>query len=163
MIITKEWVKAKGACGDAYKWAAPKLGENGLSLAECIRGMNRADWLMWLLYHSKSVTIRQMVWLSCKVGRLSLRHVPTGEDRPRLAYEAAEAWVLNPTDTAGDARAAGDAARVAGDAARVAGAAAWAAGAAGDARAAEHKKMCAIIRKELRKKSFKDLARGEGK
>ena len=60
-----------------------------------------------------------------------------GDDRPRIAIEAAERWLADPSvknqDAAGDA---GDAARAAGDAAWAAGAAwaaAWAAGDAGDA------------------------------
>src|SRR3990172_9417654 len=102
MIVTKDWLKSKTACLDAYEWAESRLGD-GLPLDECIDKMDRADWLLWLLFHARVANTRQMVYLACKVGRLSLRHVPAGEDRPSLAYEAAEAWVRNPTRAAGDA------------------------------------------------------------
>ena len=64
MKITVAWLKKEQACGEAVGWAESRLGE-GLDLRLCIPEMDRADWLMWLLWHTKSVNIRQMVWLAC--------------------------------------------------------------------------------------------------
>ncbi|MFH2202640.1 MAG: hypothetical protein ABIJ96_05970, partial [Elusimicrobiota bacterium] len=58
--------------------------------------------------------------------RTTLRYVPAGEDRPRLAIEAAEQWAADPTE---ENRAA---AETAGAAAETA---AWAAGAAAETAA----------------------------
>src|SRR3990167_4629796 len=134
MKITIDWLTQEKACKDAVKWATPRLG-SGKPLDECILLLDRADHLMWLLYHAKIINLRQLVSRACLTGRLSLRHIPAGEDRPRLAFEAAEEWVRHPTvvarGAAGAAWAAGAAARVAaGAAARGAAGAAWAAGAA---------------------------------
>jgi hypothetical protein len=137
-----------------------------MAVEEMLPKFARADWMMWLLWHSKTANIRQMVKLACVCARISLRHVPHGEERPRLAIEAAETWVSTPTgaardamDAAGDAAwAAGDAARAAGDAAGAAGDAAWAArDARAAAGAAEHKVLCAAILAEMETTSFKSL------
>ena len=40
-----------------------------------------------------SVDRRLGVWLACQVVRTVLHHIPAGEDRPRIAVEAAERWV----------------------------------------------------------------------
>src|SRR3990167_357873 len=134
MKITIDWLTQEKACKDAVKWATPRLG-SGKPLDECILLLDRADHLMWLLYHAKIINLRQLVSLACLTGRLSLRHIPAGEDRPRLAFEAAEEWVRHPTvvarGAAGAAWAAGAAAGVAGaaagEAAGEAAGAAWAA------------------------------------
>lgn len=89
MKITKNWLREHDACTDGYKWAAGVIGD-GMSLSKMLPHFKRADWMLWILWHSKAVNIRQLVKLACVCGRLSLRHVPAGEDRPRLAYEAAE-------------------------------------------------------------------------
>ena len=80
---------------------------------------------------------------------LGILFVPPGEDRPRLACEAAEAWVAAPSQAAGNAAwTAGYAARDAGEPA----------GAAGEtARSAEHKKLCDLIRAEIARPEFATL------
>jgi hypothetical protein len=162
MKITKKWLTDQDACSNGKAWAVSVIGK-GMAVKTMLPKFNRADWMLWLLWHSKSVSIRQLCWLACVCGRVSLRHVPKGEDSPRLAYEAAEAYLLNPSGAAGDAagaaRAAGDAAGAARAAAWAAGAAAWAAGDAAWAAAwaAEHRKMCALIIAEMKKPSFKKL------
>jgi hypothetical protein len=102
-----------------------------------------------------------VVRLACQCARTALQYVPNGEDRPRLAIEAAERWADNPTESNrlaawAAARAAGDAAgaaaRAAGDAAGdAAGAAAWAAGDAAGAAAwaAALRYMAAMIRETV--------------
>ena len=121
----------------------------------------RADWLLWWAARTEANSHQQIVLAACQCARRALKYVPEGEDRPRLAIEAAEAWITNPTEEA--ARAAWAAARAAWAAARTAeaawaaeaaeaaaraaaawAAAAWAAEAA--ARAAEHREMCKIVR-----------------
>jgi hypothetical protein len=114
-----------GACSDAVTW----VGNRDLKTAwaEC----PRADWMLWLAGRSKKLPVQKIVIAACAFARLSLKHVQAGEDRPRLAIEAAEGWVAG-THTIEQVDAAARAARAAGAAARAAGAA-WAAGAAGAA------------------------------
>ena len=134
MKITIDRLKNKSACQEAIDWAVPYLGD-GREVEDCLEEMDRANWLIWLLWHTKTVNIRQLVKLACVAGRFSLRHVPPGEDRPRLAFEVAENWVaLTPRSTT-----------------EAAWAAAWAAG------AAEHKNMCVAIPAEMQKPDFKGL------
>lgn len=150
MKITIDWLEQEDACPDAINWARPFLGKDGKSLSGFLLLIERADWLLWLLWHTKAINLRQMVWLSSLCGRQSLRHVQIGVDRTRLAYEAAEKWVINPNnETARAAEYAADAAcaanNVAGavadtsSAAGTAWAAAWEAGAAGDTACAARK------------------------
>jgi hypothetical protein len=130
------------ACDDARKWAA------GKSLAVALRYCRRADWMLWLLGQMVNkpgwMTHPQLVTLTCDCVEPSLRHVPPGEDRPRLAIEAARRWVADPS--AANRSAARDAARATWEAARAAARAARAA--AGDAAGdAEHRMMCKMIRR----------------
>jgi len=53
---------------------------------------------------------RAWVLAVCECARLSLVHIPEGEDRPRIAIEAAEAWARGRGSVA-DARAAAHASR----------------------------------------------------
>jgi len=51
----------------------------------------RGDWaLEWLV--KQGVDHRAVVLAACECARLALVHVPDGEERPRKAIEAAEAW-----------------------------------------------------------------------
>ncbi|MHC4617176.1 MAG: hypothetical protein ACYTEQ_05415, partial [Planctomycetota bacterium] len=77
--------------------------------AECEQG----DWLLWVAA-TVGVDRRKVVLAACDCAREALVHVPDGEERPRLAIEATEAWANEPTgqrDAASEA--AWDAARVA--------------------------------------------------
>ena len=123
----KTWIP-DNACADAVKWVGRK------SLTVAWRTCQRADWMMWLV--SRVCTRRVAVLCACECARTALRYVPKGEDRPRLAIEAAERWAADPSEANRDAaRAAGNVAWAAGAAWAVG--AAWAAGyAAGYAGAA---------------------------
>lgn len=139
-----------GACREALCW----VGDRSLTNAwhEC----ERADWMLWgcvIVGVDRGLVVRS----ACACARTALKYVPAGEDRPRLAIEAAEAWADCPSDAA--ANSAADAARAAARAAdtafyaaadTAADAAARAADAADAACAAGHKNshidMCNLIR-----------------
>src|SRR3990167_11358451 len=96
MKITVDWLKRMGACDDAMVVARKRLN-GGLPLAEVIKRLNRADWLIWLLYKSGTCGKRQLQKMGCVAGRLSLPYAAKGDDRPRLAFEAAERAIANPS------------------------------------------------------------------
>ena len=111
------------ACEEAIEW----VGERNAATAwrEC----PRADWLMWILGANADrpgwPTQGEVVRLACQCARRALVNVPAGEERPRLAIEAAERWANEPTEE--NRIAAGSAAEAAGSAAYAAGNAAYAA------------------------------------
>jgi len=71
---------------------------------------HRGDWMMWLLI-KLPVAKEVSVTLALRLARSVLHHMPAGEDHPRLAIEAAEKWLAEPTDdTRTAARAAARAA-----------------------------------------------------
>ena len=111
-------------CTEAAQWL-----ETQPDIATAWNCCQRGDWMMWLL--TKLPTPKEVsVTLACGLARSVLHLVPASEDRPRLAIEAAERWLAEPTE---ENRAAADAAA---DAARAAADAAWdAARAAADAAA----------------------------
>ena len=114
-------------CGDAVVWLAGRTPE--AAWRDCPRG----DWLLWAAARLW-VDRRLIVRAAAECARAVLYLVPAGEDRPRLAIEAALAWAEEPSaEGANAARAAATAA----DAAAHAAYAAWAAHAANAARAAE--------------------------
>ena len=181
--ITTDDLGKQEACREGVEWFKMTFPSGETTPEELICRIERADWLVWGLAHLRPGGLghQQAVTLACICARFALRHVVSGEDRPRLAIEAAEAWVKSPTKENWKAAesAATDAARAAGVSARAAWAAAraavrvatwaaagatraaWAAevavevagavGAADAARKEEHKKMCAAIRKQLKK------------
>jgi len=153
MKSTKDILTELGACAEAVKWAGRKTPKKAWET--CKRG----DWLLWIA-DKLNVGRKLLVLAACACARTALKYVPAGEERPRLAIEAAERWADNPTEknkvaaaaawaaaraaawTAGDAgaaaaaRAAAGAAAAARAAAGAAAAARAAAGAAAAARAA---------------------------
>ena len=106
-----------GACHEAIRWA----DGTGLSLEEAWKICHRGDWMLW--YAARvGADRRAVVMACCEIARGVLPRVPSVEDRPRLAIEAAERWAENPTEEnrrAADAAAA-DAAAAAADAASAA-------------------------------------------
>jgi len=140
MKSTKDILTELGACAEAVKWAGRKTPKKAWET--CKRG----DWLLWIA-DKLNVGRKLLVLAACACARTALKYVPAGEERPRLAIEAAERWADNPTEknkaaawaaARAAARAAGDAgaaaaARAAAGAAAAARAAAWTAGDAGAA------------------------------
>ena len=123
---------AMDACTDAVEWAKKQP-----SASKAWKSCKQGDWMAWLLARRLTGIVKgsaehiRLVRLSCALVRPTLKYVTKGEDRPRLAIEAAEAWCDNPTP------AAASAARAAARAARAAASAAWAAArAAGAANSA---------------------------
>ena len=91
---TNHWsrkLKAIGACKDAVKWAKEQP-----SFAQAWQTCERGDWMLWLAgkMHDKPEwpTRQQLVLAACDCAELSLKYVPKGEDRPRVAIETARAW-----------------------------------------------------------------------
>ena len=79
------------ACSEAVEWARDQDNPQQ-AWDDCERG----DWMLWLLGHlsggPRSKSRKQIVLMACECARLSLKYVPKGEDRPRIAIETAEAW-----------------------------------------------------------------------
>ena len=82
---------ALGACDDARQ----AIGERDAATAwaACERG----DWMLWLTARL-GVDRRMMVRTAAACAETALRYVPGGEDRPRLAIEAARRWADEPTE-----------------------------------------------------------------
>lgn len=57
---------------------------------------HRADWMLWLT-ERLGIDRPALVRAACDCARTALKYVPAGEDRPRLAIEAAERWADDPT------------------------------------------------------------------
>ena len=144
-----EALDAMGACSEAVAWARTQPNAH-TAWRDCKRG----DWMLWIAAQrceQGDPTHRAIVLAACECARLALQYVPVGEDRPRIAIEAAEQWArgepgvplarvrLARLDADADAAAyaayADAAAYAAAAAADAADAAAYAANAAADAAA----------------------------
>lgn len=153
MEITKQWLQENNACNSGLNWFLSQketdCGKVMLKRTEC-DGPSDALWVF-----EKIANKKQAVSLAVFLARLCLNKYEKefpGDDRPREAVEAAEAYLKRPcektrsaaraaAETAGAAGTAADTARAAWVAAWTAEAAAWAAadtadGATGAARAA---------------------------
>ena len=122
-----EALRAMHACSAAVEWAAAQP-----SYEQAWDACERPDWLFWLLGRT-GCDRGLLVRAACACARTVLRYVPAGEDRPRLAIEAAEGWVRGEV-TVDEVRVARDAAAYA----AYAYADAYAAYAAADAAAAAY-------------------------
>ena len=124
------------ACSESAAWAATQP-----DLQTAWTNCKRSDWMLWLLARTTlDQDDHRLRLMACDFAEAVLHLVPAGEDRPRLAIEAARRFARGEAtreemaaagDAAGDAAgaAAGDAAWAAAWAAAgaAAGAAAWAA------------------------------------
>lgn len=115
------------ACEEAVAWVGSR------DLATAWRECERADWMLWLAARL-NVSRQQIVLAACACAETALKYVYEGEDRPRLAIEAARKWALGPiVSSAAAAAAAKEAAWAASWAAAAAREAAWAATRAAEA------------------------------
>jgi len=85
MKTTKTILTELGACSEAVKWAGRKTHKQAWET--CKRG----NWLLWIA-GKLGVDRKTLVLAACACARTSLKYVPEGEDRPRIAIETAEAW-----------------------------------------------------------------------
>ena len=90
-MTLQEKLKTMGACSPAVEW----VGARDLKAAwvEC----ERADWMLWFA-EEVGVPRPSMTLAACACARTALQYVSAGEDRPRLAIEAAERWAKHPTE-----------------------------------------------------------------
>ena len=104
------------ACEEGVAWAKGKMPK--VAWETCPRG----DWLIWAAGKA-GISPMLLVKAIIPAARRSLVHVPAGEDRPRLAIEAAERCLEHPTpENRSAAYAAASAAYAAWSAADAAGA-----------------------------------------
>jgi hypothetical protein len=115
-----DWMRDRGACAAAIEW----VSGIGYSRREVWENCERADWLLWWAARDGFDHV-EIVRAACACARTALKYVPDGEDRPRLAIEAAERWCDDPTEE--HRRASADAAYAVADAAANAARAAYAA------------------------------------
>lgn len=145
------------ACNEAIRWARKNQSTPAKMWKSCPRG----DWMLWLAARV-DVDRKQLVMAACACARLVLHLVPAGEDRPRKAIEAAEAWCRGEVSLAKVRRAANAAyaAAACADAAYAAAAAAYAATAYAtdaDARTRMHRKCAIQVAKHI---SWRDVVAG---
>ena len=78
------------ACSEAQEWAS------GKSLAVVWKTCKRGDWLLWLCGKMADKpdwpTRKEVVLAACDCAELSLKHVSSGENRPRKCIEITRAW-----------------------------------------------------------------------
>ena len=91
----------------AYKEVQEWAEAHGGPMEELWRDCERGDWMLWLAVRAK-IDRRVVVNAACACARTALQYVPAGEERPRRAIEAAEAWArgeetLEAVRTAADA------------------------------------------------------------
>ena len=141
IMLAKDLIAKYGPCSEAIEWM------NGHDPKSAWENCQRSDWLLWIASRV-GLDRKKLVMATCAVARLSLKYVPNGEDRARLAIEAAEGWckgthtleqvrIARMTAYAADAADPAAAAYAADPAAAAAYAAAYAAAAAAAAYAAD--------------------------
>src|SRR3972149_5439200 len=84
--LISDLLDSVGACKKAVDWAGKRrVG------AAAWRACPRADWMLWIAVRL-GVDRRRVTLAACACARTVLRHVPSGEQRPRIAIETAERW-----------------------------------------------------------------------
>lgn len=102
MSTFQEQLKDLNACDQAVRWVGDR--DAATAWAEC----QRADWMLWLV--NRLVDRKKMAFCLCEIARTALQYVNPGDDEPRQAIEAAEAY-LRGKATATQALAAAEPAR----------------------------------------------------
>ena len=116
------YLKRLGVCREAISWAVDYA-----TLPEAWAACERPDWMLWFVARLDDYYSPRLRLVACAIARIALKHVPAGENRPRLAIECAERFSRDEA-TAQELAAARAAAETAAGAAAVAAAgAAWAA------------------------------------
>ena len=133
MKITLDWLEEHHACLEGIDWFRAQSETDGVALVKKLMAEKRHGWAQWLivLIMTRPQYLDYAIFAAEQVLPIYEQQYP-GDDKPRLAINAARKCIAN--DTPANRDAAGAAARAAGDA--WAAWAAWAAGAdAGAARA----------------------------
>src|SRR3972149_6910811 len=82
------FAQSRDACPEALRWlktqASPRAAWDACE---------RPDWMIWLAAR-RGVDHKVLARIACDCARTALRFVPAGEDRPRLAIEATERWIV---------------------------------------------------------------------
>ena len=89
-----------GACAEARRWA------KGRKAAEAWAACEQPEWMIWWAARTPANSQMAIVRAASACARTALEYAPLGEDRPRLAIEAAEAWADNPCEETRRAAAA---------------------------------------------------------
>ena len=80
----RQFLTSRDACSSAMNWLGDR--DSDQMWAEC----ERPDWLLW--WAGQVVSRQELVLAACDCAETALRYVPEGEDRPRLAIDAARRW-----------------------------------------------------------------------
>ena len=93
MTITtaKQHLRAIGACSEAREWAGERTAQ------QCWDECPRADWLLWWAENTEANSNMAIAKAGCACARSVLHLVTAGEDRPRLAIDAKERWIEDPS------------------------------------------------------------------
>jgi hypothetical protein len=110
-VIWRDRILALDPCAEAREWLATVPDDWTAEQAWC--DCERGDWMLWLAGRLNVERVA-LVRVACAVARSVLHLVPAGEERPRLAIEAAEAWCDEPSPDAAGAAAGAAAAAAAG-------------------------------------------------
>jgi hypothetical protein len=97
------FARSRSACSEALAWLKTQDSPRA-AWQTC----ERPDWMIWLAAR-RGVDRKVLVRIACDCARTALRFVPEGEERPRLAIETTERWLVSEATTE-QVRAAGQAA-----------------------------------------------------
>ena len=81
--------RARGACSEALAWLRTQP-----DAATAWEACERPDWLIWWLKRQPATDRKTLVRIACACARTALRFVPKDEERPRLAIETTERWLV---------------------------------------------------------------------
>ena len=81
--------KRRGACSEALTWLSTQP-----DAAAAWEACERPDWLIWWLKRQPATDRKTLVRIACACARTALRFVPEGEERPRVAIETTERWLV---------------------------------------------------------------------
>ena len=79
-------LKELSACPEAVEFVGDK--DFKTAWKKCVR----ADWMLWLICKMEIGTRQERIHIICDCAATALKYVPKGENRPRLAIEAARKY-----------------------------------------------------------------------
>jgi hypothetical protein len=141
MKITEQWLTERNACERGVDWYTAQNANDSDEILNKLTSEERYDWAIWLVIELMTTEQRIQFAIYCAREVLPIFEEYCTDSSPRLAIEAAEAYLRNPCEKTADA-AAYAAARAADAAAYAAARAAHAAWVAADAAAHLCRRLC---------------------
>ena len=94
MKITEKWLSKHDACAEAIEWVKTQKNRDEITLINKAMKINHFDWANWYIARrlNKARKVRYVIFAARQVLHIS-EDLDPNDNRPRIAFEAAEKYI----------------------------------------------------------------------